>query len=103
MRRTVQFVTGSAAALWTSLLSTVCPPDRWVPLACMGSGHLPKRIPSFGFLANRRRTVDGDLRYFSSYSISVAIGSQRTVTSCDTSLESMNMRSCALLETSDGA
>ena len=31
------------------------------------------------------------------------IARQRTVTCCYASLESMNMRSCALLETSDGA
>ena len=31
------------------------------------------------------------------------IASQRAVTCCYTSLESMNMRSCALLEASDGA
>ena len=31
------------------------------------------------------------------------IARQRTVTFCYTSLESMNMRSCALLEASDGA
>jgi hypothetical protein len=31
------------------------------------------------------------------------IARQRAVTCCDTSLESMNMQSCALLESSDGA
>ena len=31
------------------------------------------------------------------------IAKQRAVTCCYTSLESMNMRSCALLDTSDGA
>jgi len=31
------------------------------------------------------------------------IASQRAVTCCYTSLESMNMRSCALLQASDGA
>jgi hypothetical protein len=47
----------------------------------------------------------GAMAKFHSYSFGnvMLIARQRAVTCCYTSLESMNMRSCALLEVSDGA
>jgi hypothetical protein len=46
----------------------------------------------------------GAMAKFHTYSFGniMLIARQRAVTCCYTSLESMNMRSCALLETSDG-
>jgi hypothetical protein len=41
--------------------------------------------------------------YYYSFGNVLLIAIQRAVTCCYTSLESMNMRSCALLEASDGA
>ena len=47
----------------------------------------------------------GAMAKFRTYSFGniMLIARQRAVTCCYTSLESMNMRSCALLEASDGA
>ena len=47
----------------------------------------------------------GAMAKFRNYSFGniMLIARQRAVTCCYTSLESMNMRSCALLEASDGA
>ena len=47
----------------------------------------------------------GAMAKFHTYSFGniMLIACQRAVTCCYTSLESMNMRSCALLDTSDGA
>jgi hypothetical protein len=47
----------------------------------------------------------GAMAKFHTYSLAniMLVGRQRAVTCCYTSLESMNMRSCALLEASDGA
>ena len=47
----------------------------------------------------------GAMAKFHTYSFGnvMLIAPQRAVTCCYTSLESMNMRSCALLEVSDGA
>jgi hypothetical protein len=47
----------------------------------------------------------GAMARFHTYSFCnvMLIARQRAVTCCYTSLESMNMRSCALLEASDGA
>ncbi len=47
----------------------------------------------------------GTMAKFHTYSFGniMLIARQRAVTCCYTSLESMNMRSCALLEASDGA
>ena len=47
----------------------------------------------------------GAMARFHTYSFGniMLIARQRAVTCCYTSLESMNMRSCALLEASDGA
>jgi hypothetical protein len=47
----------------------------------------------------------GTMARFHAYSFGnvMLIARQRAVTCCYTSLESMNMRSCALLDTSDGA
>ncbi len=47
----------------------------------------------------------GAMAKFHTYSFGnvMLIARQRAVTCCYTSLESMNMRSCALLEASDGA
>jgi hypothetical protein len=50
-------------------------------------------------------TYLGAMAKFHTYSFGniMLIARQRAVTCCYTSLESMNMRSCALLEVSDGA
>ena len=58
--------------------------------------------------AGRSEALTGYLKAigrFHRYSLHnvMLIASQRAVTCCYTSLESMNMRSCALLEASDGA
>ena len=55
--------------------------------------------------SEKLREYLGAMARFHRYSLHniMLIASQRAVTCCYTSLESMNMRSCALLEASDGA
>jgi hypothetical protein len=63
-------------------------------VAALESGHSEVLTAYLGAMAKFHTYSFGNI---------VLIARQRAVTFCYTSLESMNMRSCALLEASDGA
>ena len=63
-------------------------------VAAAESGHSEVLTAYLGAMAKFHNDSFGNI---------MLIARQRAVTCCYTSLESMNMRSCALLEASDGA
>lgn len=63
-------------------------------VAALESGHSEVLTAYLGAMAKFHAYSFGNI---------MLIARQRAVTCCNTSLESMNMRSCALLEVSDGA
>ncbi len=63
-------------------------------VAALESGHSEVLTAYLGAMAKFHTYSFGNI---------MLIARQRAVTCCNTSLESMNMRSCALLEVSDGA
>ena len=63
-------------------------------VAALESGHSEVLTAYLGAMAKFHTYSFGNI---------VLIARQRAVTCCYTSLESMNMRACALLEASDGA
>jgi hypothetical protein len=63
-------------------------------VAALESGHSEVLTAYLGAMAKFHTYSFGNI---------MLIARQRAVTFCYTSLESMNMRSCALLEASDGA